>query len=85
MALVVGNKQIQSIVPRYDEAGVLTAIMVRVNRSLVDDVTSVVKFGLPTSREVDIWPQLTVAQRTTANTFFNRITTLTASVAEFAE
>ena len=85
MALVVGNKAIQSIIPQYDQAGVLTGVLVRVNRAIVDDSTVPprVIHGLPTSREVDIWPQLTPAQRTTATTFFNRMAALMSSITEF--
>lgn len=87
MALVVGNKQIQSIVPRYDAFGVLTAILVRVNRSIVDNSTTppTVKYGLPTSREVNILPQLTPAQQTGATTFLARLLVLVGSMAEFEE
>lgn len=87
MALVVGNKQIQSIVPTYDEAGVLTAIVVRANRAIVDDATNppTVKYGLPTSREVDILPQLTVTQANNARTFLNRLAALVSTMTEFEE
>ena len=52
MALVVGAKRIQSIIPKYDNAGALTEILVRVNRAVVEDSTSpvTVKYNLSTSR-----------------------------------
>ena len=85
MALVVGNKQIQSIIPKYDGAGVLTEIIVRVNRSIVDDATSpaTVKYGLSTSRDVDILTQLTPNQATNARAFLNRLAALVATMPEF--
>ena len=83
MPLVVGLKRIQSLTPVYD-GGLLTGILVRINRAIVDSATpTVVKHGLPTSVEVDIWPQLTAAQRTGAATFFTRVEALTASMVEF--
>ena len=87
MALVVGNKTIQSIIPQYDGAGVLNGILVRVNRSVVDNATvpATFRYSLATSLEVEIWGQLTAAQRGTATTFFNRMTALIGSLAEFEE
>ena len=87
MALIVGNKRIQSIVPQYDGAGVLTAIVVRVNRDIVDDSTvpPMVRYGLSTSREVDILPQLTATQATAARTFLTRLTALIGTMTEFEQ
>lgn len=87
MVLAVGDKQIQSITPVYNAAGVLTAILVRVNRSIVDTSTTppTVKYGLPTSREIDILPRLMPAQVTGATNFLARILTLASSMAEFEE
>mgnify|MGYP001565496649 CR=1 FL=1 len=87
MALIVGNKQIQSIVPRYNGAGVLEAILVRVNRSIVDDSTvpPTVKHGLSTSREIDILSQLTPTQATAARAFMARLSDLISSMVEFEE
>lgn len=87
MALVVGRKQIQSITPQYDMAGALTAILVRVNRSIVDDATTppTVRYGLPTSREVDVYPLLTLTQQTGARSFMNRLAALIDAVPAFDE
>lgn len=87
MALVVGNKQIQSIVPRYNQAGGLTAILVQVNRSIVDDATTppTVRYGLSTSRAVDILPQLTPAQRAGAQAFMTYLSALVSGMSEFEE
>ena len=87
MALVIGNKRIQSIVPQYDGAGVLTGIVVRVNRDIVENSTAppTFKYGLPTSREVDILSQLTPTQQTGARTFLARIAALVTSMAGFDE
>ena len=84
MALIVGNKTVQSVVPQYS-GGALIGILVRVNRAIVDDATTppTVKYGLATSPEVDIWPALTATQKTAATAFFGRLTTLMSSMAEF--
>lgn len=84
MALIVGEKQIYSVVPVY-AAGVLAGILIRVNRSIVDDSTvpATVKHSLPTSKDVDIWPRLTAAQHAAATTFFNRLNALASSMLEF--
>lgn len=87
MALVIGNKRIQSIIPVYDDLGALVALHVRVNRDIVDDSTTPprTKHVLPTTGSVDILPQLTATQQTTAKTFLNRVATLVSSLAEFEE
>ena len=87
MTLVVGNKVVQSIVPRYDNAGVLTAIFVKVNRDIVDNATvpPPFKYGLGVSKEGNIRPQHTPTQVTAVRAFMDRLATLMSTMTEFEE